>query len=98
MKGKSVPEQSASRTNEDVIGKVLMYLVKHPDAKDTIEGIENWWLPDSTTGEAKQKLKESLDTLVSKGWLVARRSHQSETIYSLNRESLPEIRQLLSEE
>lgn len=78
--------------------EVLRYLVAHPRAKDTIKGIEKWWLSKSTSGEGKRKLEETCKLLVTKGWLVARCSPQSETIYSLNENALTEIAAFLSEE
>ena len=76
--------------------EILRYVVAHPKAKDTVIGIEKWWLSKSITQEGKRKLKESLDLLVSKGWLIGRRSPRSETIYSLNENSLPEINEFLN--
>ena len=82
----------------DVLGvAVLRYLVAHPRAKDSIKGIGKWWLSRSTSGEGKQKLEEACELLVSKGWLIARYSPQSETIYSLNENALPEITAFLKE-
>jgi hypothetical protein len=26
-------------------GDILRYLIAHPEARDTLEGIEKWWLP-----------------------------------------------------
>jgi hypothetical protein len=83
---------------DELIVKVLRYLVTHPMAKDTINGIQKCWLSKSTSGEGKRKLEETCDLLVTKGWLIARRSPQSETIYSLNENGLSEINAFLNDE
>ena len=42
---------------------ILRYLIAHRDARDTLEGIEKWWLPQSkeygieTVSEALQRLE-----------------------------------------
>ena len=82
---------------DEFIVEILRYVVAHPGAKDTISGIEKWWLSGSLSREGKRKIEESLNLLVSKGWLIGRRSPQSETIYSLNGKSLPEINDFLDE-
>ena len=83
---------------EEFIVEILRYVVGHPKAKDTIEGIEKWWLSHSASREGRRRIEESLELLVSKGWLIGRSSPQSETLYSLNEKSLPEIKRFLSEE
>lgn len=83
---------------DELIVEVLRYVVAHPRAKDTIDGIEKWWLPKSTSREKKRRTEETLNWLVTKGWLIARSSPQSETIYSLNETSLEEIRAFLGED
>ena len=80
---------------DDVTIEILRYVITHPSAKDTINGIEKWWLSKNLGGEGKRKIAESLNLLVVKGWLVARCSPQSETIYSLNENSLLEINAFL---
>jgi hypothetical protein len=78
-------------TRDELIAEILRYVVAHPDAKDTIDGIEKWWLSKSTKREGKRKTEEALNFLAVKGWLNARSSPQSETIYSLNENSAEEI-------
>jgi hypothetical protein len=80
---------------DDVSIEILRYVITHPSAKDTINGIEKWWLSKNLDGEGKRKVLESLNLLVVKGWLIARCSPQSETIYSLNENSLLEINAFL---
>ena len=83
---------------DEFIVEILRYVVAHPRAKDTISGIEKWWLPQSISREGKKKIEALLNLLVAKGWLIARCSPQSETIYSLNENGLPEINDFLEEE
>ena len=82
---------------DELIVEILRYLVSHPEAKDTISGIEKWWLSTSMSREGKKKIEEGLNLLVARGWLIERRSPQSETIYSLNENSLPKINNCLDE-
>ena len=82
---------------DDLITELLRYVVAHPNAKDTLDGIEKWWLPQSTKREGKRRLEEALNLLAAKGWLNARSSPQSETIYSLNENSLEEINAFLEQ-
>ncbi len=82
---------------DELIEEILRYVVAHPRAKDTIDGIEKWWLPTSKKREGKRRIEEALNLLSAKGWLNARSSPQSETIYSLNENSLEEIKAFLTE-
>lgn len=82
---------------DEFIVDILRYVVAHPGAKDTISGIEKWWLSKSISREGKRKIEASLDLLVSKGWLIGRCSPQAETIYSLNENGLTEINEFLNE-
>jgi len=84
--------------HDELSAGILRYVVAHPRAKDTIDGIEKWWLPKSTSPEKKRRIEETLNWLAAKGWLIARSSPQSETIYSLNENSLEEIREFLGED
>lgn len=94
--GRSLESEEPPR--DVLIVEVLRYVIAHPRAKDTIKGIEKWWLTRSKSGEGKRKLEETCKLLVTKGWLIARCSPQSETIYSLNENALPEIAAFLAEE
>lgn len=81
--------------DELVLG-ILHYVTEHPTAKDTIEGIEMWWLPKRIARESKETLQQRLNSLVKKGWLIERRSPQSQTIYSLNDDATAEINEFLT--
>ena len=88
-----------SNDTEDLsefVVEILRYVVEHPTAKDTIRGIEKWWLSKSLSREARSKMEQHLNLLVARGWLIGRGSPQSETIYSLNQNGLAEINEFLA--
>jgi hypothetical protein len=79
-----------------VIQAVLHYLIKNPDAKDTIEGVRRWWLPEGYREQGQEKLEETLDFLVSKNWLTTRMTSQQK-IYGLNKIFLEQIKNYLND-
>jgi hypothetical protein len=94
--GKSLDSEDLPRS--ELVEEILRYVVRRRMAKDTITGIEKWWLSKNLSQEGTRKIEETLNLLVARGWLIARCSPQSETIYSLNEKSLPEIKAFLDTE
>jgi len=72
--------------------EVLSYLIKHPEAQDTLEGIAEWWLLEQRVFEVSGNLKVVLNDLVDRGFLQAIRSKDGRFSYRLNREMEREIR------
>ncbi len=70
---------------------ILGYLLEHPRAKDTIKGVCKWWLTQKGAEYETPEVPAILTELVAKGWLTARETPHSETIYGLNRERVIEI-------
>jgi len=95
MRNANSSETEDPLRDESVL-EILRYVVAHPTAKDTITGIEKWWLSKSIGCEARTKMEQHLNLLVARGWLIARGSPQSETIYSLNENDLAEINEFLA--
>jgi hypothetical protein len=77
-----------------VIQGVLHYLVKNPDAKDTIDGVRRWWLPPVCREQPQEEIEETLDFLASKSWLTIRITSQQK-IYGLNKDSIEQIENYL---
>jgi DNA-binding PadR family transcriptional regulator len=62
---------------------VLRYLLDHPSAADSIEGVRLWWLREA--GAVSQvELERVLNKLLERGWLVTRGDRPETRIYSLN--------------
>ncbi|MGA2410530.1 MAG: hypothetical protein ABSG46_09110 [Candidatus Binataceae bacterium] len=79
------PEQTLRR-------KVLTYMIAHPDAKDTVEGIIDWWLADASTSETE--LSAVLGDLIKRGW-VTEASYGQTVIYGFAKSRIEEVRQFL---
>jgi hypothetical protein len=62
------PDEQPSEVR-DVIRTLMEYLIDNPDAKDTVEGIERWWLSGITPGPCHRSVEHALNTLVAGGWV-----------------------------
>ena len=84
--------EGSLRQRRAVIQAVLLYLIKNPDAKDTIEGVRKWWLPGGSREQRQEELEKTLGFLVSKNWLTTRTTPQKKNIYGLNTNFLEQIK------
>jgi hypothetical protein len=82
----------------DMARAILRYLQGHPDAKDTLEGIAQWWLLKEWTERKYYQVESSLSDLVSRGLVIERRREGMPPYYWLNRAKQNEISQFLSKE
>lgn len=78
-----------------MIRKILQYLIEHPEAMDTTEGVRKWWLSRDGVEPETKEVREALDSLVSKNWLIARETTPSPKIYGMNPDCLEEIKNFL---
>ena len=78
-----------------VIRDILQHLITHPDAKDTMQGILQWWLPGGLMVWAEGEVQEALDMLVARGWLTQRQVTLTQKIYGLNKEHVEAIQEFL---
>lgn len=81
--------------NHVVAWLILGYLCSHPDAKDTAEGVEKWWLNGQEVYVDARVVRGSLDYLVRLGWLVSSERQGSGTVYWLNGDRRNKLRQFL---
>jgi hypothetical protein len=76
---------------------ILTYLIEHPEAQDTLEGITEWWLLEQRIRYAVTEVDGALRNLVADDLLVTRQCADGRTYYGLNRAKDREIRRYLRE-
>jgi hypothetical protein len=81
--------------NRPLADEVLAYLVQHPEARDTTEGIADWWLLEQRIRSAVVDVEAALCALVSQGFVVARECRNGQIYYGLNRAKEREVRRYL---
>jgi hypothetical protein len=89
--------EGSGRDAQTLSRQMLLYLVDHPDAKDTAEGILKWWIPAQGGDQDQELVQETLNELVARGWVARRKTATSEVIYGLSKERLPQIREFLNQ-
>jgi len=75
--------------------QILAYLVDHPAAQDTADGIAQWWILEQCVKRGAPLVSEALDELVKKGLVTGRKTRDSQVHYRINRRRLTEITALL---
>jgi hypothetical protein len=75
--------------------EVLAYLVTHPQAQDTVEGIAEWWLLEQKIRDAVADVEVTLRELVDRDFLIVRHCPDGRTYYGLNRDKEREVRRYL---
>ena len=90
-------KQSLFINDESSIGnEILAYLVDHPKAQDTLEGIVSWWLLERTIKFQQTQVKKALAELVAKGLVIEHKGMDSQTHYRINQSKYEEIQALFN--
>lgn len=71
-------------TREEISNAILHYLLKHPQAQDTLEGIIHWWILEERIYQRTLEISEVLKSLVEKGFLIEKKISSSDVLYALN--------------
>jgi hypothetical protein len=74
---------------------VLGYLVEHLEAKDTVDGIMQWWLGGAPGPVRRSDVSAALEDLVLRGWLTATSLGPGVVLYGLARARLDDVRRFL---
>jgi hypothetical protein len=77
--------------------QILTYLVNHPDAQDTLEGIMQWWLLHQEIHYRRNLILNALDELVQKGLIIVRKPDSSSPRYQANWKRAAEIKQSIED-
>ena len=82
-------------TRSQVARAILDYLYQHPDAQDTLAGIAEWWLADDKVKTRTVTIKEALDELIEKGFVLAQKGKDLQIRYRMNEQRLKDIEAVL---
>ena len=75
--------------------RILAYLKEHPQAKDTIEGISQWWLAGEGAKPRLLELERALESLHSRGLILSSEGQGLPRCYAVNPVKLEEISKIL---
>jgi hypothetical protein len=73
--------------------EILDYLVRQPEAQDTIEGILHWWVLDACVRKWAPKIADTVAQLVEQGFLEQKRSADGNVFYRVSPHYLATLRQ-----
>jgi hypothetical protein len=72
---------SYSPSSADVAETILRYVIAHPDACDSLEGICDWWLVRQQRDDTRLAVASALVKLVADGWIEATTGVDGATVY-----------------
>lgn len=74
---------------------ILRYLSEHSEARDTLEGIVQWWLLEENIQRTVREVREVVSSLVEESLLIEVRTKNSRPHYRLNPEKRNQVHRLL---
>ncbi len=77
--------------------EILAYLVENPKAKDTLEGIVEWWLLERQIKFQTARVKEALSDLVARGLILEKKGSNSQIHYRINQSKYKKIQELFKQ-
>ena len=80
-----------------LVYEILTYLAEHPDSRDTLEGIVQWWLLERRIEQQIAVVKEALAKLVAKGLVLENKGRDGRIHYRINGRKHGEIQALLKQ-
>jgi len=91
-------KQRRIRSGKALAAGILGYLKQHPNAKDTVRGIVEWWLLEQCIRQTLADVRKALRTLVDRGLILECKQSGNDIYYSLNRNRKAGTRQLRKSE
>ncbi len=78
-----------------VAKKILAYWVDNPHAKDTVDGIADWWVRYREFEYWRPRIKEALAELVERKLVLEKEGRDSQVYYELNRKCATSITRMI---
>ena len=74
-----------SEAELEIARAVLRYLEAHPDAKDTVQGIAQWWILRECAERKMSEVEKGVAVLLARGLIVEIRREGLPSYYGLNK-------------
>ena len=75
---------SSADRDKIVADRIKKYLLKHPEGKDTLEGIAEWWLDIHYIEESVEVVAHALSDLCQQGNILSEKGFNGSIYYKLN--------------
>ena len=95
QKARSVKNNLTLNGKSRIAGEILAYLIEHPDAQDTLDGIVQWWLPECELRYRVALVREAIQELAENGRVIPCTRENSQTYYRINEEKRAEIEEFV---
>lgn len=79
--------RNKSKDERETRRYILGYLLDHPHAGDTLEGIVEWWLLHQKIRFETRNVSHAVSELIAEGLIVTHKGPDSRIIYKANRTS-----------
>ena len=76
-------KQGPERAGPPLALEILGYLLSHPEAKDTVTGIVQWWLTEQRVRRTPADVKRAMRALVAQGLVMEQRLLDGRVYYCL---------------
>jgi len=80
-----------------IVSAILEYLLKNPHARDTLDGIYQWWLPQQRIRTDRATVNEALAELVARKLILESKRRDSQIHYRINTRRAKEIESFLKQ-
>lgn len=79
--------RNKSKDERETRRYILGYLLDHPNAGDTLEGIVEWWLLHQKIRFETRNVSRAVSELVAEGLILTQKGPDSRLVYKANRSS-----------
>lgn len=81
--------------DKNVSQQILRYLLRHPNARDTVEGISEWWILEEKIIQRYSEVQQALTKLVGQGFVLEKRIPNAGVFYCLNKDKKSLIKEIV---